>query len=228
MKYMKTAVPPILFIAFFQPMSMEAFFKEETKMIVQGLNGLADKNAPLLEDIAKKVGSEAGKDLVVATTKLIVVTEKLNETTKAALPVIATASAEFGKQFGVDALLLIGDGVGKCTTAITVGAAKVGAAVKTGATIVIASPATPYIVVAVGVAGSGYVVYRVYYYYNPTTGEKILVAEQKAQLYKAKTEVNKAKIELYNSKVEVTEAKMSMMAKVAIGMAAKKAAPVAA
>ncbi len=192
--------------------AFDAMGVKASKVLLDGGSAIADKNIPIILKASQEVGVEVGKMLLKTS-------QNLDGTVKTVLPVIDKASADLGKNFALGTVLFLGEKAGEAGAAISAAAAKVAAAVKTGTTIVIASPATPYIVVGVSVAGGGYIVYKVYRSYNPTTGEQIIKAEEKAQLYKAKTSVKKAKTEYYGAKVEEAEAKKEMMAKMAAQMA---------
>lgn len=211
---------------------------EAVKLFTKGIDELASKHIP----------------------PILEASENFNETAKILLPAITQASPEFGAKFGYETIKFLfekceayaaygvacGNEVivfaGKGLTTCAAGATKAAAAIKSGAAVI--APATPYVIGFVCVVGGGYVCYKVYCYYNPSTGEQIIATEEELKLYKlqveanqakveanqakveanqAKVEVNKSKIDLYKSKVDRIEAKQEMMVKMTAKIAASSA-----
>ncbi len=90
---------------------------------------------------------------------------------------LASAGADFGKNFGVGALTLIG-----------AGATKTAAVAKAAAIAVVTAPATPYIVGGIVVI---YVGHKTYRYYNPTPEQlELIMTAQKTSALKKCLEEN--------------------------------------
>ncbi len=145
---------------------------------------------------------------------------KLKEAAEIVAPQLATASSEFGKEFGVGAVTVITTVMSDGGASVTAAAAKLAAFLKAAGATIIAAPATPYIVAGVICVGSAYGAYKAYCYFNPSTGEKILMTEEKAQLYVSKAQLAKAKTEYYKAKAQAAEEKKVMICVLAAAAAA--------
>jgi len=106
------------------------------------------------------------------------------------------------------------------SAAVVSGGAKILVCGKVAGAAIVASPATPYILVGVGVVVVGYGGYKVYRYYNPTTGDIIEKNIEIAQLDESKARALKAKAELYNATVLEATAKRMMEQNMATAAAA--------
>lgn len=151
----------------------------------------------------------------------------ISTTAKDSLPQLATASANLGLNFGLGTLIFLSDKIAQAGSTISSGATTVAIAAKTGAITVITSPITPYVAVGVGVAGTGYVVYKVYYHYNSETGQKIAVATEEIAVYNKQAEAEEAKARFYSAhsnackaQIGAIEAKQALIQKLAATAAA--------
>jgi len=147
-----------------------------------------------LENIGKNVGQAVVKEIVASRC-------------------LENAGLNTGKNFGLRTITAVGG-------AITAGSGKALALGKAAGTAIVASSATPYILVGVGVAVVGFGVYKVYRYYNPTTGKiieknieiarldqsKTITLLRKAERKEAQAKLNRAKAELKKSELELHDA----------------------
>lgn len=154
--------------------------------------------------------------------------QMISATIKDVTPQLVAASANFGQNFGLNiglgTLMFLSDKIAQAGSSISSGATTVVSAAKIGATVVVTSPITPYVVGGVVV---GYGGYKLYYYYNPTTEQKILITEKEAELYQkqaaaqqAKIAFHTAKIDADNAKKRAQEAKQTLAQKLAVTAAA--------
>jgi hypothetical protein len=150
----------------------------------------------------------------------------LKENMAAFAVALAEASENFGKNFGVKALEMIGGaasaagtaaynaGVTTSTaaynagTAISAGAAQAAAAAKAGAIAAATAPATPYVIGGVVVSAGAYKVYRAY---HPTPGEiariaqceeKVALSQLKIAQYEIQMEARKAQSRIDLMKID--------------------------
>jgi len=220
----------LFLIALLQPMSLKAYKgagAQAGQAAAQIFQETARTTLPIVALTSENLGINAAQITSVtireALPQLIAISEKLglnsvqiiDNTARTVAPLLATASIDFGSKFGYDTVLLIGNGISKAGSAIASGATQAATVLQSGVTTIIASPATPYIVVGVGVVGTGFIAYKVYYYYNSETGQKIAIAKEKIELCKIQTEAEAAEANLYNARMKTIDAKQALVQKLA-------------